>query len=343
MPGRNIYQATRTVVKKQLNHVVELLDMEYAITASSPLPIDEVETALGEYLAEHGFHVVDRTDVTAIHEHYNLEYPEYRILKVANAERLADCPMVNAALDRDPGMGVFLPPSVVLYELGGETRISAIRPSTLLALFNDPAIHDVIQELEGVLWDALAEGIPDGTMSGEEPPVRADENQRRGQLKKALFYVLRLVDAEYSIHVSSDRPRERVEAELRDALARRGQHVLGEVRDGHILLVVNPGQAHMALAIDPDFGVFAPLSIAIDEVDGRTHVRAVRPTTLLIFFTQPALQDILGELELLLWNSLVAGVPNASVHSRQPPLPPGTGQSTNAGGLPGELGSAMDR
>jgi hypothetical protein len=45
------------------------------------------------------------------------------------------------------------------------------------------------------------------------------------------------------------------------------------------------------------------------------------------------------EMEMLLWNALVNGVPDATVHSRQPPLPPGTGQRTTAGGLPGGLGS----
>jgi len=337
MPGTNIYQTVRTVVKKDvLRRVVGKLGMEYAIRVSSPRSVDEVERALREYLGDAGFHVIVETDVKAVHNHYKLDYPEYRILKTVKAETLYECPMASAALDIDPNSGVFLPPSIVVYELDGETRVSAVRPSTLLALFDEPDLRATIRELEGVLWDALTEGVPDATLLSEEPPVT--ENERRGRLKEVLYPVLRLLDAEFTFHVSVDRPRPVVTNELREALTHRGQHVLAEVGAGSVLLAINPGQAHKALAIDPDIGVFAPLSVTVSEEAGRTHVRCVRPSTLLIFFAQPDMQDLLLEMELLLWNSLTA-LPGATVHSRQPPLPPGTGQRTTAGGLPGGLGS----
>lgn len=338
MPGTSIYQKTRTVVKKDvLRRVVGRLGMEYAIRVSTPRSVDETEQALREYLREVDFHVIHETDVKAVHNHYKLAYPEYRILKVVNAETLHQCPMASAALDIDPDSGVFLPPSIIIYELDGETRVSAVRPSTLLALFDDPDLRETIRELEGVLWDALTEGVPEATMLSEEPPVTQEE--RRGRLKELIHPVLNLLDAEFTFHVSTERPRPVVTNELRDALAQRGQHVLGEVGGGTVLLAINPGQAHKALAIDPDIGVFAPLSVTISEEAERTHVRCVRPSTLLIFFAQPDMRDILLEMEMLMWNSLVAGVPDAEVHSRQPPLTPGTGQRTTAGGLPGGLGS----
>lgn len=196
--------------------------------------------------------------------------------------------------------------------------------------------RETIRELEGVLWDALADGVPESTMLSEEPPVTQDE--RRGRIKELLHPVLDLLDAEFTFHVSVDRPPRVVATELRESLTKRGQHVLAEVGAGTVLLAINPGQAHKALAIDPDIGVFAPLSVTISEEHDRTHVRCVRPSTLLIFFGQPDMQDILLEMEMLLWNSLTA-LPDARVHSRQPPLTPGTGQRTTAGGLPGGLGS----
>lgn len=343
MGDLSVYQSVRTLVKKQLNHVIEALDVEFAIRASSPQPIDEVEASLREYLAANDLHVVHEVDVEDIHDHYNIDYPEYRILKVAGADTLRGCPMAGPALDTDPGTSVFLPPSIVLYELDGETRVSAIRPTTLLALFADDDLRETFRDLEGRLWNALEEGVPDSTMLSESPPLPPGEGETRARLKKLLYPVLKLVDAEYSIHVSTDAPRREVVESLRESLTRRGQMVLGEVAGGDILLVVNPGQAHKALAIEPDVGVFAPLSVGVYEADGRTHVRAVRPSTLLIFFTDPDLQDVLQEMEQLLWNALVEGVPDAEVHSRQPPLPPGTGQRTTAAGRPGRLGSARER
>jgi uncharacterized protein (DUF302 family) len=331
MADRNLYQLTRTEVKKQLNHLVRLVDLEYAIRVSTPVSVAEAETALREALADHDLHVLEEVDVQEIHNHYNLDYPEFRILCVGTPET------VNEAVSIDPGISAFLPLSVILYETNGETRVSAIRPTTLLALFTAPDLHDVIQDTEMALWTALEEGVPQAEMLSDQPPLPPGEDHLRATIKKRLNLLLTLVDAEYSIHVSTPAPSEEVERALREALAKRGQHVLGEVAG--ILLVVNPGQAHKALAIEPDIGVFAPLSVGIYEAEGRTHVRTVRPSTLLIFFTDPDLQDILQEMEMLLWNALVEGVPDAEVLSRQPPLPPGTGQRTTAAGLPGGLDS----
>lgn len=336
----NLYQTIRTGVKKSLNHVVELVGMEYAIRAATDTPLPEVEEALAGYLDDAGLEVVAETDIQAIHHHYDLEYPRYKILKVAGAARLDECPLSGPAIAANKGMTALLPPSVILYETQGETRVSAIRPSTLLALFNDGDVREIIQKLEGLLWDTLDEGVPGGRMLSDEPPLPPGSNGR-ARVKKLLYPVLKLLDAEYSMHVSTSEPREEVEESLRHALSMRGQKVLGEVggEGVDILLVANPGQAHKLLAIEPDVGVFAPLSVGIYEEGDRTHVRAVRPSTLLIFFTNPALQHILLEIEVLLWNSLTGGVPGAKIHSRQPPLPSGLGQATTAAGLPGGLDS----
>jgi uncharacterized protein (DUF302 family) len=339
MASQNLYQGIRTQVKKNLNHVVERVNMEPAIRASTPVPIDEAEAALREFMGEHGFHAIHETDVKAIHNHYTLKYPEFKILKFVRAQNFMACPMASTAVEINPGTGAVLPPGVILYEVDGETRVSAVRPSTLLALFTDSDLRDTIRELEGYLWTALEEGVPESTMLSTEPPVPPGENDRRAWLKESLNLVLSLVDAEYSMHVSSPKPPAEVKEELQDALDIRGQKVLGEVANGQILLVANPGQAHKLLAIEPDVAVFAPLSVAVFEEDGRTHVRTVRPSTLLIFYTQPDMQNILMEMEMLLWNSLTKGVPDVRVESRQPPLPPETGQTTTGAGLPGGLDS----
>lgn len=328
---KSLYQKIRETVKKGLFPVIDRLGIETAIRVSTPISVSAAEAALREALAGEGFDVLAEVDVQAIHEHYNLEYPEFKILCVGNREEM------DAGMQIDPGLGAFVPLSVILYDLDGETRVSAIRPTTLLALFTDDDLQRVIQETEVSLWKALTEGIPQSELLSEEPPLAPGEEPTRARLKKSLNLVLSLVDAEYSVHISSSLPREQVEAGVRDALNRRGQKVLGEV--GDTLLVGNPGQAHKALAIDPDVAVFVPLSVTFTEEDGETHVRTVRPSTLLAFFDDPDLRDILQEMELLLWNGLVEGVPEPTIHSRQPPLPPSGGQRTTGANLPGQLSS----
>ena len=342
--GKNLYQNVRTQVKKNLQPVITgPLGMDFAIRAKTPVPVPEAQQALEEYLGEAGFHVIHETDVKGIHNHYEIEYPEFRILQVVKARTFMQCPMASSAVDLDPSSSSVLPPGITMYELDGVTYVSAVRPSTLLAVFRDGEIRETVVELEGALWDALKNGVPESELLDQEPPIRPGENAGRARMKKLLNPLLSVVDAEYAIHVSTERSPHEVKEQLRTSLDRRGQKVLGEVADGRIMLAVNPGQAHKALAIDPDVAVFAPLSVSVFERDGRTHVRSVRPTTLLIFFGHPAMQDILMEMEMLLWNGIVDGVPDGRVESRQPPLQPEGGQRTTAGGLPGGLGAARDR
>lgn len=331
MTNKTIYQLTRETIKKGLYPVIERLGIETAIRVATPVSVVDAEAALREALAEEELEVVAVVDVQAIHHHYNLEYPEFKILCVGDRAE------TEAGMKIDPGLGAFVPLSVICYDLDGETRVSAIRPTTLLALFTDDELQQVIQETEVALWRALTEGVPQAELLSEEPALAPGEERTRTRIKMALNLVLALVDAEYSIHVSSPLPRAQIETDVRNALDRRGQKVLGEV--GDTLLVGNPGQAHKALAIEPDIGVFIPLSVTITEEDGETHVRTVRPSTLLAFYDDPNLRDVLQEMELLLWNALVDGVPEATVHSRQPPLPPSGGQRTTAANLPGKLGS----
>jgi uncharacterized protein (DUF302 family) len=328
---KTIYQQIREAVKKGLFPVIDRLGIETAIRIATPVSVSDAEAALREALDAEGFEVLAEVDVQDIHHHYNLEYPEFKILCVGNREEM------ETGLEIDPGLGAFVPLSVILYDLDGETRVSAVRPTTLLALFTDDDLRRVIQKTEAALWQALTEGVPQAELLSEEPPLAPGEERTRTRIKQALNLVLTLVDAEYSVHVSSPVPREQVEADVRDALDRRGQKVLGEV--GDTPLVGNPGQAHKALAIDPDVAVFVPLSVTISEEGGETHVRTVRPSTLLAFYDDPDLRSILQEMEMLLWNALVDGVPDATVHSRQPPLPPTGGQRTTAANLPGGLGS----
>lgn len=335
----NLYQRIRTGVKKGLHHVVDLVGMEPAIRAETELSAPEAEQALLSYLDQAGLSVLAETDVQAIHHAYDLDYPHYKIFKVAAGDSLGACPMASRAIEIHKGTTAFLPPSIVVYERDDGARVSAVRPSTLMALFSDDELRSILGELEHTLWTAFEDGLPGSTMLSEEAPVRKDDTQ--GRIKGSLYSVLSLLDAEYSFHVSTPKPRAEIREELEHALSMRGQKVLGEVEapGTSILLVANPGQAHKLLAIDPDVGVFAPLSVGVYEEGGRTHVRCVRPSTLLIFYTNPAIQAILLELEVLLWNAVTSGVPDVKIHSRQPPLPSGLGQRATAEGLPGGLDS----
>lgn len=83
MTDKNSYQLVRETVKKGLYPIIDHLGIETAIRGATPIPVSDAEEAVREALAKEGLEVLAEVDVQAIHHHYNLEYPEFRIIWLA--------------------------------------------------------------------------------------------------------------------------------------------------------------------------------------------------------------------------------------------------------------------
>jgi len=54
-------------------------------------------------------------------------------------------------LDQNMSVSTALPCRISIYEEGGKTILSSLKPTTLLALFNTPQLTDVAQEVEDTI------------------------------------------------------------------------------------------------------------------------------------------------------------------------------------------------
>jgi uncharacterized protein (DUF302 family) len=110
----------------------------------------ELEPAVTEALAEQGFGVLTRIDVTAtLKTKIGADIEEYLILGACNP------PLAHAALQANRSVGLLLPCNVVLRAEGEQTRIEAVDPEVLLPA-DDQAMCDVAADARGRLAAALA-------------------------------------------------------------------------------------------------------------------------------------------------------------------------------------------
>jgi uncharacterized protein (DUF302 family) len=111
------------------------------------LPMDQAEEAVRAALKDQGFGVLTEIDVAAVlKEKIGVERPGLKILGACNPG------FANRALEIDPHSSLLLPCNVVLHEVEGGTRVSAVDPRTMMdhPQFND-LTADVAQKLEAAL------------------------------------------------------------------------------------------------------------------------------------------------------------------------------------------------
>jgi len=120
-----------------------ILMATYGFGIDSPLPVEEAEARVREFLREEGFGVLTEIDVrSTLREKLGVDFRPYRILGACNP------PLAHRALEAEPGIGLLLPCNVVV-EAGpaGGSRVSFLDPEKALGLVGN-------QELEPIAVDA---------------------------------------------------------------------------------------------------------------------------------------------------------------------------------------------
>jgi uncharacterized protein (DUF302 family) len=62
-------------------------------------------------------------------------------------------------LDENMSISTALPCRISIYEEGGKTILAALKPTTLLAMFNTPKLEGVAQEVEDMIVKIMKEAI----------------------------------------------------------------------------------------------------------------------------------------------------------------------------------------
>jgi uncharacterized protein (DUF302 family) len=131
---------------------LHMTDPSYAITHRLPgVSLAEAERRVRGALADEGFGIVSEIDMQAtLLKKLGVQRRPYRILGACNPH------FAKAALEIEPGLGVFLPCNVDVWEdADGATVLQAIRPDKLIALADNDALVPLAQAIQGKLERAL--------------------------------------------------------------------------------------------------------------------------------------------------------------------------------------------
>jgi uncharacterized protein (DUF302 family) len=132
-----------------------LAETGYTLTARTELPFEKAVERVREELKAEGFGVPAEINVQALlRERIGTEREPYLILGACNPQ------LADRALDVEPDLGTLLPCNVAIYEVDGETHVSAIDPERILSIAgNDqlgPLAAQVRESLIAVVAHATA-------------------------------------------------------------------------------------------------------------------------------------------------------------------------------------------
>jgi len=134
---------------------------EYTLRYTVDGEFDEMVDAVVETLGEEGFGVLCDIDVQAtLQEKLDEDFREYRILGACNPS------LAHEAMSEAVELGALLPCNVVVYRRDdGEVGVSAVDPSVMLSVVDNPDLDPVAEEVSDRLAAAI-ETLPSATRAG---------------------------------------------------------------------------------------------------------------------------------------------------------------------------------
>jgi uncharacterized protein (DUF302 family) len=124
--------------------------MKYGYTRTVTMDLDQSEIRIKETLIEQGFGVLTEIDIQkAFNDKLGIEFRRYRILGACNPQ------LAHQALCKEPGVGLLMPCTVVLWEnQDGTVTISIAKASALLSC-TETDFSELATEVDDRLSKAL--------------------------------------------------------------------------------------------------------------------------------------------------------------------------------------------
>ncbi|HET9718558.1 MAG TPA: DUF302 domain-containing protein [Solirubrobacteraceae bacterium] len=114
----------------------------YSLSTATTLGFDAAVERVREELKAEGFGVLSEIDVQAtLKQKLDVDRDRYVILGACNPS------LAHHALEAEPELGVLLPCNVVVYEAGGETRISAVDAERMLSIVDNDELGPTATEV----------------------------------------------------------------------------------------------------------------------------------------------------------------------------------------------------
>lgn len=118
----------------------------------SAKPLEQVAAALEAAVARHQFGVLGVHDLKAKMAEKGVPFGrECRIFEVCNPQQ------AKQVLEANLAIATALPSRIAVYDEGGKTKLTTIKPTALLALYATPELQGVAAEVEATLAAIMAE------------------------------------------------------------------------------------------------------------------------------------------------------------------------------------------
>lgn len=122
----------------------------YGFTKELDLPFETVVAKVKEALAEQGFGILTEIDVREkFKEKLGIDFRKYLILGACNPSNAC------RAIQAEENIGLMLPCNVIVYEKGGKTVFSVIRPTVAMQMIDNPELRKIAETVEGQLKKAF--------------------------------------------------------------------------------------------------------------------------------------------------------------------------------------------
>ena len=124
--------------------------IHYGFTKELDSPYETVVEQVREALKKEGFGVLTEIDVKEkMKEKLGLDMRKYIILGACNP------PNAYKAILAEENIGLMLPCNVIVYEKGGKTVLSVIRPTVAMKMIDNAALQKLAEAVEGQLKQAF--------------------------------------------------------------------------------------------------------------------------------------------------------------------------------------------
>jgi uncharacterized protein (DUF302 family) len=124
--------------------------IHYGFTKELDIPYETVIARAKESLKTEGFGVLTEIDVKEkMKEKLGLDMKKYIILGACNP------PNAYKAILAEENIGLMLPCNVIVYEKGGKTVLSIIRPTVAMQMIDNVELQKLAQAVEGQLKKAF--------------------------------------------------------------------------------------------------------------------------------------------------------------------------------------------
>jgi uncharacterized protein (DUF302 family) len=118
----------------------------YGYSKQFNIPFEEAVEKTIEALKKEGFGVLTDIDVKkTLKEKINVDFKQYRILGACNPK------LAHKALQGEEEIGLLLPCNVIVYKKDEGVVVSALRPTALFALVDNPDVESLAEEVEVIM------------------------------------------------------------------------------------------------------------------------------------------------------------------------------------------------